>query len=361
MPPAPTGVADYAAALFEALRGSGDVELNASKADVHLYHVGNNHLHREIYAHALREPGVVVLHDAVLHHCFLGSLTERQYIEEFIYNYGAWHAGLARSLWAARARSATDPRYFEYPMLRRIAETARAIIVHNPAAAAMVRTHAPGAVVREIPHLFVNPALPPVYEVERLRAKLGVKRPAFLFGVFGHLRESKRLLPVLRAFASVRRSADAALLIAGEFASSDLARTVEPLLHSPGILRVGYLPDADFWLYASAVDCCINLRSPPAGESSGITIRFMGAGKPVLLTDGLEVSRFPDWTCVRVDAGPGEEEGLRALMHWLANTPRDAHDIGLRAAKHIARHHAIKDIAASVWGVLTSTTCQQFK
>src|SRR5258706_8349472 len=154
LPPAQTGVADYAAALLTALRKLGDVDANAAKADVHLYHAGNNQLHRDIYNQALTEPGVTVLHDAVLHHFFLGSLTEQQYVDEFVYNYGSWHTDLARSLWKTRARSATDPRYFEYPMLKRLAEQSRALIVHNPAAAKMLKMHAPDASVHEIPHLF---------------------------------------------------------------------------------------------------------------------------------------------------------------------------------------------------------------
>jgi len=352
MPPAPTGVADYAAALYTELRKLGDIELNAATADMHLYHAGNNHLHRDIYARALRKPGVVVLHDAVLQHFFLGSLTEQQYIDEFIYNYGAWHADLARSLWNTRARSATDPRYFEYPMLKHIAERSRAVIVHNPAAAAMVKAHAPAATVHEIPHLFVRTALPPAYEIERVRASLGLKGSTFLFGVFGHLRESKRLRPILRAFDVVRRSADVALLVAGEFASGDLERSLRPLLQGPGILRVGYLPDADFWLYASAVDACINLRYPPAGETSGIAIRLMGIGKPVFVSDGLEVSRFPASACVRVDTGPKEEAMLSAAMCWLANAPSDAREIGRRAREYVRERHAVDTVAAAYWRAL---------
>ena len=354
MPPAPTGVADYAAALFEALQRMGEIELDAGEAEVQLYHTGNNQLHRQIYARALKEPGVVVLHDAVLHHFFLGSLNEQQYIEEFVYNYGEWHRDLARSLWASRARSATDPRYFEYPMLKRIAEASLAVIVHNAAASAMVRAHAPNAVVHEIPHLFVRPQLPAVYEVERLRARLGITGAMFLFGVFGHLRESKRLLPILRVFEEVRRSADVALLVAGEFASSDLARAVEPLLARPGIVRIGYLPDSDFWLYASAVDACINLRFPPAGETSGIAIRLMGIGKPVLVSDGLEVARFPDSVCIKVETGSGEEAMLRAAMYWLAKSISDARAIGMRAKEYVSTYHAIDEVARSYWSALAA-------
>ncbi len=353
MPPAPTGIADYAAALYQALRRLGEIELDAGEADAQLYHTGNNQLHRDIYARALREPGIVVLHDAVLHHFFLGSLTEQQYIEEFVYNYGAWHRDLARSLWAARARSATDPRYFEYPMLKRIAESSRALVVHNAAASAMVRAHAPNALVHEIPHLFVNPPLPPVYEVERLRARLGITGATFLFGVFGHLRESKRLLPILRAFEKVRKLTGIALLVAGEFASSDLARSLEPLLSKRhGIVRIGYLPDSDFWLYASAVDACINLRYPPAGETSGIAIRLMGIGKPVVVSNGLEVSKFPDSACVKVDTGPGEEAMLQAVMYWLATTPSDARAIGVRAKEYVRTYHSIDEVARRYWSAL---------
>jgi len=84
MPPAQTGVADYAEGLFRELRKTGDVRLNDGSAEVALYHIGNNHLHREIYKRAIEHPGVVVVHDAVLQHFFLGSLDEREYTDEFI-------------------------------------------------------------------------------------------------------------------------------------------------------------------------------------------------------------------------------------------------------------------------------------
>jgi len=69
-------VADYAAALLPALRKHGDVIVNSAGGAVDLYHLGNNGLHHGIYSLALDRPGVVVLHDAVLHHMLLGSLDE---------------------------------------------------------------------------------------------------------------------------------------------------------------------------------------------------------------------------------------------------------------------------------------------
>src|ERR1700741_975595 len=155
-----TGVADYAAVLDAALRKSFSDAHNASAVRLVSetpYHIGNNSWHREIYARALNRPGVVVLHDAVLHHFFLGTLSRERYIEEFVYNYGEWSRGLAEDLWANRARSGADPRYFDYPMLKRVVSVSRAIVVHNPAAERLVRRHYPEARVIEIGHFFSPP------------------------------------------------------------------------------------------------------------------------------------------------------------------------------------------------------------
>jgi glycosyltransferase involved in cell wall biosynthesis len=348
LPPSRTGVADYSASLLRALRSSGDLEIGRD-GDINLYHLGNNQLHREIYQRALQKPGVAVLHDAVLDHFLLGCLSEQDYVAEFVYNYGAWSEDQARLLWRGRARSGVDPEYFRHPMLKRVAERSRALIVHNPAAAALVKEHAPGAMVYEIPHLFEMPELPGNGEIAGLRAKFGLSAQTCVFGVFGHLRESKRLPAIVRALHRARSRVDIALLVAGDFASEDLRRSIEPLLHDDRIFRVGYTPEREFWLIAAAVDACVNLRYPAAGETSGISIRLMGIGKPVLMSNAEETSRFPEGACLRVDSGPAEEDLLVEYMTWLAQHPEDARAIGERAAAHIREHHAPARVAELYW------------
>ena len=357
MPPARTGVADYAAALAAELQRHGRVKMapgvSPGPCDVALYHLGNNALHAEIYRRALERPGVVTLHDAVLHHFLLGQLDEAAYIEEFVYNYGEWNRGLARELWRGRATSAADSRYFRHAMLRRVAERARAVVVHNPAAARAVKEHAPEARVVEIPHLFQAPALPREEEVARYRRRLGVEPGTFLFGVFGYLRESKRLPAVLKAFADLHReNPRTALLVAGEFVSTDLERAVQPLLGGAGVFRLGYLEERQFWLAAAAVDACINLRYPGAGETSGIAIRLMGIGKPVLVTDSAEYARFPEDACVRIAPGVPERESLRHHMILLTSISEVARAIGQRGAGHIGAHHRVERIANQYWDLL---------
>jgi glycosyltransferase involved in cell wall biosynthesis len=350
MPPAATGVADYSAALFARLRRLGDVELDAASCDLALYHLGNNSLHQPIYERALAHPGVVVLHDAVLNHFYLGLHDEPLYIEEFVFNYGEWNRALARELWRNRARSGADPRYFAHPMLKRIATRSRSIIVHNPAAAAAVQQHAPGVHVCEIPHLFLNPPKPSSEDVLQLRESLDVSPATLLLGAFGHQRETKRLGVVLRAFRQATGAgADAKLLIAGRFASEPYERALAPDLAHPRILRTGYLAGPDFWRHAAACDAFLNLRYPTAGETSGIAISMMGIGKPVIFTAGEEISRFPENACLCVPIGPGEEKTLAEYIVWLAANPQARRQIGLRAAEHIAREHDADCAARSYW------------
>lgn len=353
LPPAASGVAAYSAALLPYLRKLGRVVLQAP-GDVPVYQIGNNALHREIYERALAAPGVVVLHDAVLHHLLLGMLTPEAYRAEFAYNYGEWSAALAAELWRERARSGADARYFAHPLIKRIVSAARAVIVHNPLAARIVRDHVPQARITEIPHLFVPPALPSPEETARFRESLGVGPRTLLVGAFGYQRETKRLPVLLKAFGlAVRAGADARLLISGEFVSPAYARAIEPLF-GPAVLRTGHLPEAEFWRYAAVVDLCVNLRYPTTGETSGVAIRMMGIGKPVVCTRDESSERIPETACLRVDVGPAEEEMLAGYITWLAREPEAAREIGARAAAHVAAEHTPERAAAAYWEVINT-------
>ncbi len=353
LPPARTGVADYAAALLGELRRHGAVEAAPAECEAALYHLGNNPLHAEVYRRALAKPGVVVLHDATLHHFLLGQFNERDYIEEFAYNYGEWSRPLAREMWSGRAAAGADSRYFERPMLRRVVERAKAVVVHNAEAARIARDHG-AARVFEIPHFFQPPVPEPAApDALRFRQGTGLDPRAMLLGVFGYLRESKRLMPILQVFEELRREHPRlALLVAGDFVSVDLERAAAPLLSQPGVIRMPFLPETDFRTAAAAVDACINLRDPSAGETSGVTIRLMGMGKPVLVTDSPATAGFPDDACVRVERGIAERESLRQNLKLLTLVSDAAESIGRRGAAFIRQSHTLERAGELYWNLL---------
>ncbi|MEO8660961.1 MAG: glycosyltransferase family 4 protein [Bryobacteraceae bacterium] len=357
LPPARTGVAEYSAALLSELRKRVEVRLGDTRCEAKLYQIGNNAFHREAYELALSQPGVVVLHDATLHHFLLGRMGRDEYLAEFTYNYGEWSRGLGEELWRDRGRAAADPRYFEYGLLRRVAESATAVVVHNPGAAAAVVRHAPGARVVEVPHLLLPAIVVGAGECMDARRRLGVSPSTFLFGVFGHLRESKRLPAVLRVFRGLRADGvDCALLVAGEFVSKELERALESDVNGALVIRVGAMSEAELGILSHAVDACVNLRYPGGGETSGIAMRLMAAGKPVIVTSSPETSRIPETACLRVDAGPMEPEMLEAWMRWLCADRAAGREIGRRGAAYLAEHHRAERVAEMILDVLGVST-----
>lgn len=344
-PGSPTGVADYAESLARALETYGALPAP-------LYHLGNNGLHASIYRRALEIPGVIVLHDAVLHHFLLGTLTRQQYVNEFVYNYGEWRRHLAEELWAERASSAVDLRYFEFPLIRRAVERSRAVIVHNPGAASIAESH--GAKnVHVVPHLFESGSHPEASGAAQFRANLGIAQGATLFGIFGYLRETKRILPSLDAFRRLHAARpNTALLLAGDPVSPDLARLLAAEPAHPAIYRAGHLSESDFRTASAAIDCCINLRYPAAGETSGIAVRMMGIARPVILSDGPQNADIPAMACLRVTPGVAEAAELFHHMVMVSEFPGLARDIGNEAGRHIREHHSLELVARRYWQIL---------
>lgn len=344
LPPAATGVADYAQALLDALKPLASPLSGATHADVHLYQLGNNPFHRPIFDRFLQHPGVVLLHDANLHHYYLGALTREAYIAEFTRQYGAWYESFAARAWAERTASGADPRYFRFPMLGQVVERAPRIIVHNHAAKRIVEAHGGSGKTVVIPHLSFPPPDVPAHETISLRHAHSLTGRHFLLAVFGHLRESKRLATVLRAFRQARlREPSLHLLVAGSFVSPHYSAALD--LRQPGLLRLGFLSETAFWRWASAAAACINLRYPTCGETSGISIRLMSLAKPVIATTGEEYAAFPQSAWLPVDPGPAEQAQLEEWMVQLARHRDWAQQIGQAAAAHLRQHHAPDHVA----------------
>src|ERR1051325_3577811 len=141
LPPARSGIADYSAAVLDPLSRLAQVDtftgfpesFDASRYDVCVYQLGNNPYHTYAYEAALEHPGVIVLHEANLHH-LIADLTIRggdrdAYLREVELNGGA--GALAYALRYVRTLE-RGPDY-EIPMLRSILGRSRAAIVHSAA------------------------------------------------------------------------------------------------------------------------------------------------------------------------------------------------------------------------------------
>jgi hypothetical protein len=101
LPPAKSGIADYSAAVLEHLRGLAEVEtfsavpvsFDASRYEICVYQLGNNPYHDFVYQAALKHPGVLVMHEANLHHLVADLTIKRNdwdgYVREVGRNHGS--------------------------------------------------------------------------------------------------------------------------------------------------------------------------------------------------------------------------------------------------------------------------------
>ena len=357
LPPARTGVAEFASHIERELSKYAEVEsfTQAEKGrlrefDARLYQIGNNPSHEGAYRAAMEVPGVVELHDAVLHHFQLGRLGPESYVREFCHCHGDWLADLAKQLWRARSSSASEAMYFRYPMSRRVVESAERVIVHNPAALDMARESAPGADIVEIPHYVETPPSSSAEQLAATRLRLEIPRGLVVFGCFGFHRPTKRLRSVLRALRAV--TSGWRLLVVGEFVSPDFEEALGSMLTDHRVIRIPYVSDEELWELAAITDICVNLRWPTAGETSGIAMKLLALSKPVVVTRGPEWDRFPAGSLAPVDPGEVEEEMLAECLVRLAGDQELRKAMGEEAGKHVRQKHAIDTVIPRYLSVL---------
>ena len=152
MPPARTGVAHYSSIVLPAL-----LRQPATGNWPPIYHLGNNPFHESIYVRAMREPGIIVLHDVVLHHLIVEMTLARGDVEGYAAALRASH-GEAGEAWA-RGRAAgmhDEIGNFLLPASIDVARRSRAVIVHNEWAADRLLSFGIETPVYVVPHPYVH-------------------------------------------------------------------------------------------------------------------------------------------------------------------------------------------------------------
>ena len=384
LPPMRSGIADYSAELLPGLAEHCEIELivdegfrpdpeiagrfpvhgqNAlpgllarGRFDAVLYQLGNNRdYHAAIYRSLLAHPGVVVLHELVLHH-LVRDLTlyagdPDSYVREMRYAYGRTGEAMARRCVATGVP--LDP--WSYPLFEKAVDASRGLIVHNRFTRDRVLASRPLSRLAVVPHHLSLGALAEP-SPESARAALGIAPGTFAVATFGFLTAAKRPAVLLRAFARLRREVpQARLLIVGEVSPHfDFAGVFTPELRG-GVEVTGRLGLDRFLLHMQACDVAVNLRHPTAGETSGTVIRLLGLGKPLIVSDAGAFAEIPDDCCAKVALDDTEEELLLAYLRRLAVDEPLRRRMGENARRHAAASHSLAGSARAYAEFLRAT------
>lgn len=346
MPPSRSGIADYSALLLPALRQRiqevvvAEPGRHAPSADVTVYHVGNDpDAHGWIVDALRRRPGVVVLHEFVLHHLVagitLGRKNARAYFEAMEREFGV--AGRLIALGVADNLLPliweTQPERF--PLAGTVLDLAEGVIVHSRYVEARAREWGYEGGLWRIPH----PAWPhdPVKPADLHGEPL--------IGCFGYQNMNKRIPQLLEAFAYLRtKRPGARLLLVGAAAERfDLDRRLERLgLGGEALIRRDYVPEEELWPLMAACDVLANLRSPTMGETSGSVIRALSLAKPMLVSDVGWFSELPDGVALKV---PVDEYEVPTIVAALELAAEHGAELGTAALEYVRREHDLDRVA----------------
>ena len=330
LPPEKTGVAHYASMLIPELRKRVELDVISSpeswvlspesrnsgprtQDSALLYQLGNNPYHEWVYLEAMRTPGIIVLHEIVMHHLIVEMTLARGDVEGYVAAMEANH-GAPGAAWA-RGRAAglhSEMGNFLLPASVEVARRSRGVIVHNEYAAERLRSFGVTTPIHVVAHPF-EPHPEAAAKRGEVRARLGFADGDRVIGFLGYVTAAKRPHVVVDAFSRAR-AADPRLrmLVVGDPAPNiDLG-----LFARDGITFTGYAPDEEFPAYIAAVDQIVNLRYPSAGEASGILMRALEAGKPVAVSDYGPFAEMPDDCVVKI---PFDGE-IEALTKYFLNT-----------------------------------------
>lgn len=395
LPPAATGVADYSTDVLALLAGRHAIDvfhdqesvegerLPAACAvhraeaflarhrerpyDLAIYQMGNGPAHAFLYDLLARVPGLLVLHDLVLHHAralmFLATpqarayalepwsaarreaalATVRAYEDEIAYTYPAQAGRLAE----AHLSTVGDLLPYAYPLFRLPVEASRLTAVHNAFMAEAVRAELPEVEVVRIP--MAAEAVPVATEaVAALRARCGLSPDALVLGSFGLLTREKRIETVARAVARAAAALpQVRLLLVGPVPDGEaLLRLLDRLGLRERTVVTGRVSFAELPAYMEAADLVVHLRYPTARETSAALLRVLAQGRPCVISDLEHLADIPGDAVVRADVSDEEGDLMRAILR-LAERPDRRARLARSAAAFVRREHSTERCRAA--------------
>ncbi|HYU33810.1 MAG TPA: glycosyltransferase [Thermoanaerobaculia bacterium] len=375
LPPVRSGIADYSADLLPHLAAQADVRLiqlpdqpvapevaarwpvvpyesagrDSQGERLPLYQMGNNRWHEGVMRLAFRLPGVLTLHDVLLHHILLDVTLGRHEYAPYVERLARDHGWIGRAAAVVKRWGAYgDAVVFSLPAHRALLRAQRGVLVHSEWAAGVIREEDPEIRVRAIP---MGIPLPPPADLaagRRIRERFGLPFGARVLGSFGFQTPIKRTGAVIRALARPGL-ADVHLLVVGEVSPAvDLEGEARRVGVAERVHLTDFLPYEEFEAAIAAVDLCLNLRYPTAGETSASLLRVLAMGVPAIVSDYAQFADLPREVALRVPLGEDEEEALAAMLRDLLARPERLRAMGEAARELIRSRHGPERSAAAV-------------
>lgn len=305
----------------------------------------------------------MILHDFVLYYLITGYYlnylkSNELYLSELYYNYGDNGIRAAKEVLTGDLPPLQYNKPGKLPLVRRVVENAKGIIVHSEYAKKMVlQTGICNPHVEHINQINYNNEINILDdEIKRVRAKYGVTDDEILVASFGYIAPTKRNYQVIKAINEIQTDQNLKVkyLMVGE------GDYVDACLNEK-IMKTGYISIHEFEKLIHCVDIVVNLRYPSMGETSATLLRAMTAGKACIVSDDAWFSELPDEVVVKV---PIEEEFEKpALKKAIENLVRDKvgmQGLGSAAKEYVLQEHDPDLIAQKISSFISKDRLRSF-
>jgi glycosyltransferase involved in cell wall biosynthesis len=300
----------------------------AARYDAVYYHLGNNPWHEFVYEACLRDPGICVFHDVVVHHLVAHSMVEAgDQVQRYGRLFRDAHGEAGERLVRLKLLGvASDFEKFLFPLSGHVVRRAAGIVVHSLDSrerllAAAGEIQAP---IEVIPH---HAGAPPsqIAGIGRAEARrrLGLPPDAFIVGHLGFVTLPKQPGALVAGFARLHeRWPDARLVVVGrDNTGGAFQRTVRRYGVEGYVSSTGYADLPLFYLYLKAFDVLVNLRYPTAGESSGTFARALGEGRATIVNNYGSFTEVPRDVALKVEVDGDQGAELGDHLVRLAREP----------------------------------------
>jgi len=397
LPPVRSGVAAYSAELLPMLRADYEIDTyvharsdrdrfdlsrqSEAAADAHefvwrqrrrpydlvVYQLGNAPCHDYMWAYLASFPGLVVLHDARLHHARARQLLRLDRVRDYRAEFQFDHPDAVHDFADYATEGLGGAVYYFWSMLRVVMRTARTVAVHNARVGADLRREYPATPIESIRMGVPAPAQSEEEVRTRVRAALGVPPRAIVFVAFGKVTAEKRVDAILRAFrVLLDEGVNAYLVFVGDDDEYPALRRERAA--SDRVRVTGYVEDSKIGEHLASADACLCLRWPTALETSASWLRALAAGRATMITSLAHLADIPvidplKWRATHAREEPvalsidllDEDRGLVSAMRRLATDAEFRNAIAGAGHRHWSRLHRLEMMTADYRQVIAAT------
>lgn len=338
IPPAMTEIANYTERLLPHLKSQFDIDLftdqikistlckqfnvynyieedfNINVLDEYdhiIYNIGNNHLfHKNIWNMSRKKPGIIILHEGVLHHFFLSIFNNNENFQYYLYTiiklYG--EEALHEIIEGFKGEKDINEVMTKYPLTEIGLLGAKAVIVHSQT---LYEKLYGKYYVKQLNLPFdVNGNY--VKKKERLIEKHSLV-------IFGHLGFNRRVENILEAFSKLPRRKEFKLTIMGNY-QIDVSKMINKFSLQNEVELLGFVSEEKLDEKISQASMIFNLRYPTMNETSSSQLRIWSHAVPSLVTKVGWYDELPDDVVFKVNIETEQEDIHKYLQMFLDNT-----------------------------------------